>query len=249
MVDDQNDAQNALHKGRLLDLEKAFWEEKWKAGQIGANQTEPNPFLLKHYSALNPPKNSHILVPLCGKTIDMRWIASQGNRVTGIEFARDPINGFFREGGLTPKIETNLTGFQIHSSPPFRIFEGDFFQVLPGEVGPIDWIYDRAALVALPPSTQPKYVEHLARFLKPGGQIFLISYDYNESEMEGPPFSTPPSRVHELYDDAFTVELLETAETLSIHPTLLERGLKSYLNESVYRLRRPIRATDRPNRA
>lgn len=97
-------------------------------------------------------------------------------------------------------------------------------------------VYDRASLVALPPEMRERYVSHMASILPTGTQILLITFDYPQPEMQGPPFSVSVSEVETLYCDHAEVRLLAQLDVLSINQRFRERGL-SELRENIFLLK------------
>ncbi len=170
-------------------MDPDFWRTRWANKQIAFHEGSPNGFLAKHVEQLKPAKR--VLVPLCGKTEDMAFLAANGFEVIGIELVEDAVRAFFAEHELTPTIEKHgaLTSFR---SGPFHLISGDFFSVTSALTGPIDAFYDRAALIALPPELREKYIAHLKTFATRG---LLITIEYALGVRNGPPFSISPDEV------------------------------------------------------
>ncbi len=81
-------------------MEPAFWHKRWADNQIGFHQGQVNSYLQTHWPALGLETGSRVLVPLCGKSLDLVWLAGQGYRVLGVELSRRAVEDFFREHGL-----------------------------------------------------------------------------------------------------------------------------------------------------
>ena len=81
------------------------------------------------------------------------------------------------------------------------------------------------------------YAGHLATLVKPGRHVFLISVEYDQREMDGPPFAVSGDEVHALFAAEFAVEHWETTQDLDISPRFRDKGL-TRLRESLYRLTR-----------
>ena len=181
-------------------MEEQFWKDRWAEGKIAFHEGKPNPMLEAHAARLAGARR--VLVPLCGKAIDLVWLAERGHEVIGIEIVEDAARQFFAE----------------HPGSPVTILVRDFFAVTREEVGAIDVVYDRAALIALPPEMRPRYADQL-RVLAPGAAGLLISLEYDQAKMPGPPFSVEEPEVRALFRE---VELLETRAPQS--PQLAEIG-------------------------
>jgi thiopurine S-methyltransferase len=102
--------------------------------------------------------------------------------------------------------------------------------------GPIGAVYDRDALVALPEVIRAHYVAHLLALVGPETQISLATFDYDQTEMKGSPFSVPEQLVRELFTPHRTVTLIEREEVLEHEPDLKARVLKQ-LAESAFLIR------------
>ncbi len=213
-----------------------FWHERWDRGEIGFHQPEINPHLQRFTGRLGARPGGQILVPLCGKSLDMLWLAEQGYRVTGIELSERAATDFFVENNLTFERET-VAGATVFRGEKIAIWCADFLTVdeqgLPG----FDAVYDRAALVALPPEMRPAYATRLAGLVRAGTPVLLITIEYPQQEMKGPPFSVTGEEVHELFSGAFVIERLLQEERLSKERRFREKGL-SRMEELVYVLRK-----------
>ena len=164
-----------------------FWHDRWKNQLTGWHRAEYNDLMVKHWPSLNAPEGSEVLVPLCGKSLDMLWLADQGYSIVGLEMVEQAIHTFFKENQLSPE-STQFAKLVKHSSPPFTIFQGDVFALEAGTVQADAW-YDRAAMVAIPPSTRESYVQQIRQQTKPGAVGLLITLTYPQHEADGPPFS------------------------------------------------------------
>lgn len=217
-------------------MQKEFWHERWKRNEIGFHRDSTHPALEEHWSRIAPRTSGPVLVPLCGKSLDMRWLAGQGHRVVGVELDRGAVEAFFETAGVAPDIDD--TGpLRSYAAGPITIFAGDFFEFeLPGR---FDLVYDRAALIALPPEMRPPYLERLAALLAPGARGLLITLEYPDTAMQGPPFSVMPEELLEDNIDsrAFDFQCLERRDVLASHPRFADKGLP-WLNETVYAVTR-----------
>jgi thiopurine S-methyltransferase len=216
-------------------MDPDFWLKRWQDNEIGFHAEDVQPALVKHWSALKLEKGARILVPLCGKSLDMVWLAEQGHHVIGSELSELAVDQFFDELGVVPGSE-NQNGFTIKYAGPYTIYCGDFFALDPTSAR-TSAAYDRAALVAMPPAMQPQYAAKLAALIPPGGQILLIGLDYNQAEMQGPPFSLPQARIRALYENTFDITLLDARDGLTKSEHLKKKGV-TRLEEATYLLRR-----------
>lgn len=209
-----------------------FWLTRWKEGQIGFHQDQINGYLTRHWSRTGPvPADDTVLVPLCGKSKDMLWLAEQGHKVLGIEFSPLAIEAFFEENG--PAVShTKITHFDISESDHISLWCGDFFDLGQDHIQGIRRVYDRASLIALPPEMRQQYASHLTNLLPSGSAVLLVTMEYPQQEMTGPPFSVHSTEVYELYQDSFKIEQLEEIDILADNPHFRDRGLTSLLEKS-----------------
>ncbi len=208
-----------------------YWHNRWDTLQLGWHRDEFNDLLEKHWFSINPPKDCEVLVPLCGKSLDMIWLAKQGYKVVGLELVQKAIETFFQENNLESSIIT-VDKHTKYSSPPFTIYQGDIFDLQNGMIQADAW-YDRAAMVALPNSVREQYVKQIYNQTKPGAVGLLITFSYPEDEMEGPPFSLPDQAVMDYFSNGFEVECLEKIDLEDEK----DRGL-SNVKSSVFKITR-----------
>lgn len=182
-------------------MDISFWHEKWKNNNIGFHQNEANQLLVKHLSGLELAKESRVFVPLCGKTPDIAWLLANGYRVAGVELSEKAVKQLFEERGIKPAI-TAGGKLKRYSANNIDIYVGDIFSLTKKMLGPIDAVYDRAALVALPREMRKRYTAHLIAITDEAPQL-LICYEYDQHLMEGPPFSISGKEIKQHYSDYF----------------------------------------------
>jgi thiopurine S-methyltransferase len=191
-------------------MNSSFWHQRWEKNEIGFHEGKPNPFLVKHFHELSVAKGRRIFVPLCGKTLDISWLLSRGYRVAGAELSQLAIEQLFMELGMQPEVMT-VGKVEQWSANNLDIFVGDIFAVSEKMLSPIDAVYDRAALVAFPEDMRKRYTAHLTEVTKKSPQL-LICYEYDQSLMDGPPFSVSNEEVHRHYATAYDLTLLSSTE-------------------------------------
>lgn len=191
-------------------MDADFWHRKWADNDIGFHQGEVNPLLLRHFPALALDKDRRIFLPLCGKTLDIHWLLSQGYRVAGAELSRAAVEQLFAELGVAPMVSA-CNPLERFSAPGLDIFVGDFFELSADLLGPVDAIYDRAALVALPAAMRGRYAAHLTEITGRARQL-LICFEYDPGLMEGPPFALTGEELALHYGERYEVTLLDRVE-------------------------------------
>ena len=191
-------------------MDASFWHAKWEKGEIGFHLDEVNPLLVDYLGALNLPLGSRIFLPLCGKTRDIPWLLAAGYQVVGAELSRLAIEQLFADLGVTPSV-VESAGQVRFSADGLDVVCGDIFELSAAELGRVDAIYDRAALVALPEPQRSRYAQHLVE-ISAGARQLLIAYDYDQTSQNGPPFSVNPEQVRRLYSQRYTLHLLASVD-------------------------------------
>lgn len=186
-------------------MEPSFWAARWKEGRIGFHEGRPNALLERHVSRLGSSRR--VLVPLCGKSDDLAFLAARGHQVLGVELVRDALVAFFDEHGLQPRI-SRRGAFEVFEAEGLTLLAGDFFSLTQAETGPLDALYDRAAIVALPQELRGRYVRQVRSLLAPDSTGLIITFDYPQEQMAGPPFSVPEPELRSHFAGA-ELELIE----------------------------------------
>lgn len=189
-------------------MDHDFWHQKWRDGQIGFHEMATNPLLVGNLPRLQLSASARIFVPLCGKSNDLAWLANQGHQVVGAELSQQAVEAFFAEHDMTPTMSQNGP-LQSFKAGPIEIHVGDFFDLTAQALGHVDAIFDRAALVALPAELRRPYTAHLRDLTNTAPQL-LISFDYDQSQMNGPPFSVPADEIHAHYDAHYSVHQISS---------------------------------------
>ena len=191
-------------------METSFWQQKWDRQEIGFHQKAGNPLLEKHVDALKLKPGSRVFVPLCGKSRDIHFLLSRGFAVAGAELSPLAVQQLFAELGVTPQV-ANAGALERYGAPGLDIFLGDLFDLNAAQLGPVDAIYDRAALVALPAQMRQRYAGQLLA-LSGGAAQLLISFEYDQALCAGPPFSVLPDEIRALYGRSHAIERLDAIE-------------------------------------
>ena len=210
-----------------------FWLARWSEGKIGFHRSDVNPLLIEFSDRIFETKPEHAYLPLCGKSKDLLFFAEQVKQVSGSEISPLAIQGFFEEN----QIEFTQTD-SIYRSERIQLYQDDFFELNPSQDLSVDLIYDRAAMVAMPHERHRDYAKHLLQILKPGGRIFLIAFDYDPSEMSGPPFALSDEAVKSSFE-GHELELLVQRDILQQEEKFKARGL-SRLSESAWLISKTI---------
>jgi thiopurine S-methyltransferase len=210
-------------------MEPDFWHQRWEKNETAWHENKANPLLVKYFNELSLANGRRVFVPLCGKTLDISWLLSNGYRVAGVELSQRAIEQLFMDLAMQPDV-SHVGELEVWSAKHVDIVVGNIFAVTKKMLGAIDAVYDRAALVALPGHLRGRYTAHLTDVTATAPQL-LICYEYDQSAMEGPPFSISREEVIRHYAEAYEARLIATAE--------VSGGLKGkcYANEHVWLLR------------
>jgi len=211
-----------------------FWQERWQKNEIGFHQQEINAHLQDYWPRLKVAAGSQVFVPLCGKSRDLLWLRARGHAVLGVELSPIAVRDFFRENTLEPGTSRH-GAFERCEADGLAILCGDFFGLTADDLQGVAGVYDRASLIALPPDMRPRYAAHLSAILPKSAAILLVTMEYRQVEMSGPPFSVSEDEVRKLYEKHYVVTRLFTKDILAENPRFRERGL-SALSEKVYQL-------------
>lgn len=210
-----------------------FWHQRWQDGKIGFHQERVSPMLEDHWDAIGLPADGRVFVPLAGKTLDMLWLAARGHRVLGIEISQLAVEQFFAENELSPAIHESKYG-RHYSAGPVELICGDAFALDTEALADCTGVFDRAALIALPPELRLRYANELYHHLPPGCRGLVVTLEYPQHEKDGPPFSVVEDEVRALYGRDWTIEVLERRNIPPGHPRF-EEGL-SNLDTVAYRI-------------
>ena len=199
-------------------MNSKFWQQRWQEGRIGFHQSDVNPELIKHFSNLALPAGSQVLVPLCGKSVDMVWLAHAGYDVVGIELVESAVQAFFAEQNIMPTITefisaadgSTLKRYQGQlAGQTITLWVADIFALSPTAIGDIAAVYDRAALIALPADMRPDYSKQIYKLSNNAPQL-LITLNYDQSKKDGPPFSISQEQLQQYYDANYEIIELES---------------------------------------
>ena len=191
-------------------MEADFWHNRWERGEIGFHEGKANPLLVAYFKKLHLKNGCRVFIPLCGKTLDIAWLLAGGYQVVGAELSKLAIDELFQSLCLQPTIVQ--TGALMHySANDIDIYVGDIFDLTTQTLGKVHAIYDRAAIVALPAETRKHYAAHLMNITHSAPQL-VIAYEYDQSLMNGPPFSVSEVELQRHYGASYSLAALETKE-------------------------------------
>jgi thiopurine S-methyltransferase len=219
-----------------LVMHPDFWHDRWRTAQIGFHRSSVDDNLIRHWPDLSLPKAARVLVPLCGKSLDLLWLREQGHAVVGIELSDVALQAFFMENGVAARRRT-LPHFDLYEAENLECYRGDLFELTPEGVGQVAAVYDRASLVSWGPELRGRYVEHLCVLTGAGTQTLLVALEYSQAGMKGPPFSVDTEEIHRLFSRHHSIDELARRDVLGNEPRMRARGISS-LTEVCYQITR-----------
>jgi thiopurine S-methyltransferase len=217
-------------------MQADFWHQRWQDGLIGFHLNETNPNLSDWFDRLRLENGMRVFVPLCGKSLDLIWLREQGLDVVGVEISELAVRSFFEENDLTPEIR-NIGNHDYWQADGITIIHGDFFDIQKADIGEFNAVYDRASLIALPTQMRQAYAEKMHSLVPDVAFTLLITLEYSQEKMAGPPFSVSLDEIEALYGSWYAVEKLSAIDLLVSEPGFREKGLDE-LTENVYLLGR-----------
>ena len=205
-------------------MDSKFWQQRWQDGRIGFHKSNVNPQLTEYFSELAVPISGQVLVPLCGKSVDMVWLAHAGYDVVGVELVETAVQAFFAEQKVVPTI-TEFTSATVNAilkryqgqlaGQTITLWAADIFAISAIDIGEINAVYDRAALIALPATMRTDYSAQIVKLSNHAPQL-LITLNYDQSKKDGPPFSISQQQLQQYYDtDYKIIELENQSSTLN----------------------------------
>jgi len=219
-----------------------FWVERWDNNKTGFHQPHVNPYLVYFYGDNGPSAEQRqklkVFVPLCGKSTDMLWLSQNDYKVLGVECSQKAVKDFYEDNQLNYKhVEKGQSALyqSTDQSSMIEIYQGDFFALVQKDLDDVTDIFDRASLVAFPEELRKQYATKMAELQKPQLRTLLVTLTFDQSEMNGPPFSVSEDEVQELYSDTFSIQKLLSKDVINEESGLKNRGLTA-LTETVYKL-------------
>lgn len=218
----------------LTDGDNASWLQCWHDRQTGFHQAAVNPLLTRFWPELGLDTASRIFVPLCGKSLDMVWLAQQGHEVIGVELSPLAVRAFFKENRLQPT-RRPAGALTLWQAGRISILCGDYFALTQTELGQIDAVYDRAALTAFPEDVRLRYVSHLKTILSVSGKVFILTTELPDADELPAQALEADAELVGLYELAFEVKLAHVETVFELDPEGSDRP-RIAVAHKVYRL-------------
>ena len=216
------------------DRDNHLWLQCWREQRTDFHQMTVNPLLDRFWPSLALAPGSRVFVPLCGKSLDMIWLAQQGHEVVGVELSPLAVEDFFRENGLIPD-RRQQGQFTVWRCGRLSVLCGDYFALTAADIGEFDTVYDRAALTALPENIRGQYVAQLMRLLPGSARVFLLTI---EDAADGATLKQAvgvDEEITALYSAGFEIDLAYVESVFETDPGSPEQAMRR-VEYKVYRL-------------
>jgi len=202
------------------------WHSHWKSDKPGFHEGRVNDYLKQYLSLFELQTGDTVFIPLCGKAVDILWLARQGFNVIGVELSKVAVESFFEESSL--EYERQQIGeFSIYTAKNITLYQGDYMQLQANQLVNCKLVYDRASIVAIESFNRAAYVAKMLELIPNATPMLIVLLEYDQTQMKGPPFSVPAREVIELYQAQYRVERLQSEELIEIQAHWKQRGLTS----------------------
>ncbi len=210
------------------------WHSHWTRKSPGFHEGQVNSYLQQFLPLYNLQPGDTIFMPLCGKSVDILWLSQQGYQVIGVELSKIAIESFFAESEID-FVKVQHDKLVAYEAPGITLYLGDYMNMQADTLTDCKLVYDRASIVAIESFNRKSYKRKMLELISPATPMLLVTLDYDQSVMHGPPFSVPVNEIAELYQPEYRLELLQSSEQIEERPKWREIGLES-LVESALRL-------------
>jgi thiopurine S-methyltransferase len=214
-------------------MEADYWHQRWEQKNIPFHEGRVNGYLKIYFERLKCNEGDRVFVPLCGKALDIKWICDQGCEVLGVELSPIAVTEYFEENAIERRCSREAP-FDVFSGGGAVLLCGDIFDMGSAHFEGINAIYDRAAYIAFDPDRRRRYAEFLSAMLPKGAPLLLLTLEYPQALMEGPPFSVGEAEVRERFAPRYHVEHLETRDIIDKQPHFQQKGLPQLLAHAFF---------------
>lgn len=208
------------------------WIQRWKDGETGWHSDKPNSKLIEFIDCLELQVGDSVFVPLCGKTQDMLYLLEHGYRVIGVELSQLAVEQFFSENNLTYLLH-QTDQFNVYQSENITLYCGDYFALEKSMLSSVVAVYDRASLIALPVDLRAKYAQHLYSIISNNCRVLLLTLNYPQSQISGPPFAVNKDEVVSLFGKGFECQQLQCFNDIKNEPKFLRAGV-DFIEKATY---------------
>lgn len=208
--------------GENTGRDNELWQQCWRDHDTDFHQTTVNTSLIRFWSTLGLAPDDRIFVPLCGKSLDLLWLAAQGHSVIGVELSPIAVRAFFKASRMQPA-RRKQGKFTLWQSGRIDILCGDLFDLTAADLGNVAAVFDRASLTALPEEIRHAYLAHLRKIVPASSKILLLTTEEPEAdETQGQPFAIA-DEISSLYALDYEIDL---SDVKSVFEADADPGIK-----------------------
>lgn len=208
------------------------WSAFWEQDRLDFHQGQVNTYLEQYLPEFQLKPGDQVFMPLCGKAFDILWLTEQGFQVVGVELSQIAVEAFFSESGVAYEIDSG-DRFNCYRSPNITLYQGDFMHLQAEQLTDCKLVYDRAAIVAIEAFNRPSYSEHMLQIIPAATPMLVVTLEYDQAIMSGPPFSVPLDEIRQLYQQHYHSEILHRSEQIDERPRWRNNGLESLLESAI----------------
>jgi len=216
-------------------VEISYWQSRWEKGNTGWHMDTVYPPLPNLWNHLGMNAEAQVLVPLCGKSLDLLWLADHCDTVTGVEVSPKALQYVMQEHNES-FAQDYSHGFSIYRSDSLVLWQGDYAKLPADQIPSQDLIYDKASIIALPAEKRSRHANKTIELSNSDTQLLIQTFEYNQSEMSGPPFSVDEQELKKLFGHWFKLKCIHEQSKLEELQKFKRRGLSSFLTEKVFHL-------------
>jgi hypothetical protein len=173
-----------------LELDKTFWEERYKNQSTGWDVgavSEP----LKVYIDSLQDTSIAIMIPGAGNSYEAEYLYEKGfKNVDVIDIAAQPLKNFMS---------------RVPDFPEENLIQTDFFECSKT----YDLILEQTFFCALDPVLRPAYAKKMSELLNQNGKLAGVLFNFPLSEA-GPPFGGSLEEYLTYFEPFFKIKTLET---------------------------------------
>lgn len=207
-----------------------FWQQHWSDGQTAFHLDDIHPDLQVFLPVLSLELGDTVFVPLCGRTLDIGYLLNVGYNVIAIEMVEYAVQQLFNQLSIVPEVSGWKQG-KCYRADHLTVYVGNYFDLSSDECAEVSAIYDRAALAAMPYKLQQRYCQHLGDITVYAKQLVIASA-FDQTKMQGPPFTITPQHIQQYYGQHYTIELLNEIETIKEEMDFQKQQLDSFIRRT-----------------
>ncbi|XP_077123781.1 thiopurine S-methyltransferase-like [Ranitomeya variabilis] len=196
------------------------WKQKWETRNIVFHENHVHQLLVEFINEMqNGRRQLNIFFPLCGKAVDMKWLADMGHNVVGVDVCEIGLKEFFSEHNIpyTEEAVAEIPGAKVFKSVSGNIalYCCSIYDISHSVIGRFDGMWDRGAFVAVNPKDRERYANIVLSLMAKDCRYLLVTVEYDIKLVRGPPFYVSDSDLQNLLGRSCTLKLLKKINALT----------------------------------